>query len=84
MAPKGAKWLSKNKKRLNEKTRNLTKWKSSAYMSKPQNKISDPKPIARNGSKGYQKLKLKKSKNKKGNKQAAAELGKAQPKLGLS
>ena len=53
-------------------------------MSKPQNKISDPKPIARNGSKGYQKLKLKKSKNKKGNKQAAAELGKAQPKLGLS
>ena len=53
-------------------------------MSKLKNKISNPKPIVQNGSKGYQKLKLKKSKNKKSYKQAAAELGKAQPKLGLS
>ena len=78
MAPKGAKWLSKNKKRPIMRKLEILQNENHQLI------WVNSKTKGGNGSKGYQKLKLKKSKNKKSYKQAAAELGKAQPKLGLS
>ena len=55
----------------NQETKILTKLKLSAYMSKLQNKISDTKPTStiaqkgQRGSKELQKLKNKKSENRK-------------------